>query len=124
MDSAGRGCVVVFGLGIITPHCVPWVLSQVRTRLLMPVIKLLELIKISRSAGLYFSCTHLSSVTVSNNTRAAPKIMPRVLFNWPTTSEDDAGAMADEAEPSHQYSIPFCCCVTDGSRGAGRQNGV
>jgi len=41
--------------------------------------------------------------------KIAPKIMP--LFY-------DVGAMAVEVEPSHQYSIPFCCYVTDGSRGA------
>ena len=33
-------------------------------------------------------------------------------------SEVDVGGMAVEVEPSHQYSIPFCCCVTGGSRGA------
>jgi len=31
-------------------------------------------------------------------------------------SEEDAGGMAIEVEPSHQYS--FCCRVTDGSRRA------
>jgi len=30
----------------------------------------------------------------------------------------DVGGMAVEVEPSHQYSIPFRCHVTDGSRGA------
>jgi len=33
-------------------------------------------------------------------------------------SEVDVGAVAVEAEPSHQLSIPFCCCVTDGSNQA------
>jgi len=33
-------------------------------------------------------------------------------------SEADVGGMAVEVEPSHRYPIPFCCCVTDGSRGA------
>jgi len=32
-------------------------------------------------------------------------------------SETDVGRMAVEVEPSHQYSLTFCCCVTDGSRG-------
>jgi len=32
--------------------------------------------------------------------------------------EADIGGMAVEAEPSQQYSILLCCCVTDGSRGA------
>jgi len=31
-------------------------------------------------------------------------------------SEEDFGGMAVEIEPSHQYSITFCCCVTNGSR--------
>ena len=39
-------------------------------------------------------------------------------------SEADVGGMAVQAEPSHQYPIPFCCCVTDGSRGALWQNGA
>jgi len=30
----------------------------------------------------------------------------------------NGGGMAAEAEPSHQYSVPFCCLVTRGSRGA------
>jgi len=29
----------------------------------------------------------------------------------------DVGGMAVEVEPSHQYPITCCCCVTDGSRG-------
>jgi len=32
-------------------------------------------------------------------------------------SEENVGGMTAEAEPSHQYSIMFCCHVTDGSRG-------
>ena len=31
--------------------------------------------------------------------------------------EADTGDTAVEIERSHQYSIAFCCCVTDGSRG-------
>ena len=38
--------------------------------------------------------------------------------------EADTGDTAVEIERSHQYSIAFCCCVTDGSRGTARQNGV
>jgi len=34
--------------------------------------------------------------------------------------EVDVGSAALEAEPPHQRSVPFCCCVTDGSRGAKR----
>jgi len=33
-------------------------------------------------------------------------------------SEVDVGGMAVEVETSHQYSIKFCCHVTDGSSGA------
>jgi len=44
--------------------------------------------------------------------------MPPESLCWLTKSERDVGGMAVEAEPSHQYFIPFCCCVTDGSRGA------
>jgi len=41
-----------------------------------------------------------------------------VLLCWPMASEADVGGQAVEVEPSHQYSITFCCCVADGSRGA------
>ena len=37
-------------------------------------------------------------------------------------SEVDVGDMTVEVEPSHQYSITFCCHVTDGSREAVSQN--
>ena len=50
-------------------------------------------------------------------TRAALKVMPPVLLFWSMMSEADVGGIAVEAEPSHQYSVTFCCCVTDGSRG-------
>jgi len=36
----------------------------------------------------------------------------------------DVGGVAAEVEPSHQYPTTFCCCVTDGCRGAIRQIGV
>jgi len=36
----------------------------------------------------------------------------------------NVGGTAVEAEPSHQYPVTFCCCVTDGSRGTARQNAV
>ena len=51
-------------------------------------------------------------------TRVAPKLTPRVLLCWPTKSEADVGDMAVEVEPSRQYSIKFCCRVTDDNRGA------
>ena len=41
------------------------------------------------------------------------------LVPWCQT---DADAMA--VEQSHQYSITFCCCATDGNRGAIWQNGT
>jgi len=49
--------------------------------------------------------------------------MPTILLCLLTTSEADVGGMVAEAEPSHQYSITFCCCVADGSRGVVWQNG-
>ena len=51
-------------------------------------------------------------------TRAALEVMTPVLLCRPVASEADVGGMAVEVEPSHQYSVPCCCCVTDGSRGA------
>ena len=50
--------------------------------------------------------------------RAAPEVMPPILFCWPMMSEEGVGGMAVEDEISHQCSATFCCCVTDGSRGA------
>ena len=47
-----------------------------------------------------------------------------MLLCWSMMSEADVGSMAVQVEPSHQYSITFCCCVTDGSRGVVQQNGV
>ena len=49
--------------------------------------------------------------------RVAPKLMPPILLCWPT-SEADVGDMAVEIEPSREYSVIFCCHVTDDSRGA------
>ena len=45
--------------------------------------------------------------------RAAPKLIPSISLHWPTMSEADIGGMAVETEPSHQYSVTFCCCTTD-----------
>ena len=56
--------------------------------------------------------------------RTALKIMSPILLCWPITSEADVGGMAVEAEPSWQYFITRCCCVTAGSRGAVWQNDV
>lgn len=38
-----------------------------------------------------------------------------VLLCWPTILEVNGGGMAVKAELSHQYSIAFCWCATDGS---------
>ena len=50
--------------------------------------------------------------------RPALKVMALILLCWLTMSETDVGGMAVGVEPSHQYSVTFCCHVTDGSRGA------
>ena len=47
--------------------------------------------------------------------RVALKVMPLILLCWPTISKVDVSGMAVEVKPSHQYSITFCCCLTDGS---------
>jgi len=49
--------------------------------------------------------------------RAALKVTP-ILLCWPKISEVGGGGVAVEVELSNQYPITFCCCVTDGSRGA------
>ena len=49
--------------------------------------------------------------------RATPEVKPPILLCWPTTSKVNIGFMAVDVEPSHQYSIPFCRCVTDDRRG-------
>jgi len=56
--------------------------------------------------------------------RDAQKVMPLILLFWSATSEADISGMAVGVEPSWQHSITFCCPVTDGSKGALRQNGV
>jgi len=50
--------------------------------------------------------------------RADAKVMPHILLYWPMMSEADIGGMAAEIEPSCQYPITFCCCVTDDNREA------
>ena len=49
--------------------------------------------------------------------RAAPKVMPSILLCWLTTAKMDVGGMAVKVEVSHQYSIKFCCCVTEAAAG-------
>ena len=51
-------------------------------------------------------------------TRVALKVMPPILLFWSTTSEVGVGDIAVGAEYSCQYFTTFCCCATDGSRGA------
>jgi len=60
---------------------------------------------------------------LTSNTWAALKVTPPTLLHWHKKSEMVVGGLAVETEPSHQYSIACCCRVTDGSRGAVRQNG-
>jgi len=50
--------------------------------------------------------------------RAALEVMSPIVFCWFTVSEVGVGGVAVEAEHFHQYSITFCCYVTDSSRGA------
>ena len=56
--------------------------------------------------------------------RTAPKVMPLILLSWPMTSEVDVVGIAVDSDPSHQYSITFCCHVTDGNREAAWQNSI
>ena len=58
------------------------------------------------------------------STRAAPEVMSPILLCWLMTSEADVSCMAVDTEPSCQYSITCCCCVTDGSRGTYWHNSV
>ena len=67
-------------------------------------------------------CSQL--IQTGQSTRAAPKVTSLILLCWPPMSEADAGGMAMEVEPSHQYSVTFCCGVTDGSRGEVWPNSV
>jgi len=55
---------------------------------------------------------------IINFMRVAPKVMPPVLCQPMISEVGGGGSMAVEVEPSHQYPIPCCCCVTDGSKGA------
>ena len=48
-------------------------------------------------------------------TRAALKVMPPILVCCPTTSEADIGGTV-EVQPFDQYSITFCCPVTEGKK--------
>lgn len=50
--------------------------------------------------------------------------MPPMLLCLSTMSEVDVGKMTVEVDPSWQYSIIFCCCVTESSRKVVWQNYV
>jgi len=71
-----------------------------------------------------FACLPTASVLMRIEWRTAPKVTPPILSRWPTTSEADVGGMTVEVEPSHQYSITVCCCVTGCSRRAVWQNEI
>lgn len=51
------------------------------------------------------------------NMRAALNVMLPVLLGW-LQLQSLVGSMAIENEPFHQYSLTFCCHVTNGSREA------
>ena len=50
--------------------------------------------------------------------------MPPILLCWTMTLEVDVDGTAAEAELPHQYSIIFCCPLTDGNSGTVWQNGI
>jgi len=52
-----------------------------------------------------------------DNARAALKVMPPILFCWPTTSEAVGGGMAVEVKSFHQYPITFCYCAQKAEEG-------
>lgn len=56
--------------------------------------------------------------------RSAPEVTSPVSLCHPATSEADVGGMTVKVEPSHQYSVTFCCRVIDGSRGPIRLDGI
>ena len=58
----------------------------------------------------------------SGNTRAAPKVMPSILWYWSVKSEVDVGGRTADIKASHQYFVTFCYHLTDRRRGAVWQN--
>lgn len=56
--------------------------------------------------------------------RATPKVMSPILLGWSIMSEVDIDGVAVDTEPSHQYSIKFCCWVTDDSKRTLWQNDI
>lgn len=60
----------------------------------------------------------LRNIYVCIYMRATLKLMPPTLLCWPMMPEAHVGGTAVVAEPFQQYSVPFCCCVTDDRKGA------
>ena len=58
------------------------------------------------------------------HTKILLKVVHHISLCWLTVVEADVGGMAEQVEPSHCYSITFCCCVTDGIIGAVWQNHI
>ena len=56
----------------------------------------------------------------AQNTRAAPKVMPPVLWCWPMMSEADVDGMAVDVQPSYQYLLLFIVCCHDKCQQRGR----
>ena len=83
--------------------------------------KLCKMVQLFQNFFLFIGCPFLREGEYAKYTL---KVMPPVFLYWPTTSEVDVGGMAVEFEPSHQYPITFCCCVTDRSRREVWQNGI
>lgn len=54
--------------------------------------------------------------------RASLKVRSLVLLCWPTMSKADVGGMAIVVEPSYQFSIAFCCHVSEMAEE--EQNGI
>ena len=63
------------------------------------------------------NCLYFQRVVIQY-ARTAPKGMPPILWCWSMKPDADVGGMVEKVEPSYQYSITFCCHVTDGNRGA------
>ena len=57
-------------------------------------------------------------------TKTAPKVMSPIFFMLAHDIRGGCCGMEVEVEPSHRFSITFCCHATDGSKGAAWQNDV
>ena len=72
---------------------------------------------------LYYYCLYCFQ-TLQLCASVIPKVTSSISLHQSMISEVDVGGMTVEIEPSIQYSITICCCVTDGSRGAVWHNGI